>query len=505
MSLTIKRVKYCKPCCIEGLWTIQPYGLEFYVIYRLLRVRKIWNGLFAVAHTVIAHTFQAIMSVAVGPSGVNHDYLHQLDAFLESSTTASQMEQLLDDTYILSSMTKTFQYDAKLFFFVAAGSNQHDQLLLKDAVCDLHQGEEAHHMTESVLCVSRESLSDQATGIYAGGGHSALLTQEGRLYLWGWNEHGQLGTPDDNCVSDSPLPIRPIKPLAKLVVDQVALGFSHTLVLERGTGKLFGFGDNSRGQVNGQVDEKSLSIFEPFEVALYKDVRFQAVAAGLFHSACVTNDGQLITFGCRKFGQCLGLSSWTPSDSRIIQVACGRRHTVALDEKGRVWTFGDNQYGQLGRESFNRSDQTPGLLDIDSTWTVQAIHCGWSHTVMLARNVDNQTVVWGWGRNDKGQLGLPDAKCVTRPTLLFTNHSAAIELLDCGSESTVLVDAEDRIWSCGWNEHGNLANGSTNDAHQLTRAVGAPVPLTPGCPEDTSRLRVAAGGAHVLAMRVLSS
>jgi hypothetical protein len=440
------------------------------------------------------------MSVAVGPSGANHEYLHQLDDFLESSTTASQMEQLFDDTYILSSMTKSFQRDATLFFFVAAGSNQHNQLLLKDAVGNLHQGEDAHVMTESVLCVSRRS--DVATGIYAGGGHSALLTQEGQLYLWGWNEHGQLGR-GDNVVSDSSLPIHPIRPLAQIVVDQVALGFSHTLVLERGTGKLFGFGDNSRGQVNGQIERKAISIFEPTEVALYKDVIFKEVAAGLFHSACVTKDGQLITFGCRKFGQCLEGSSWTPSDSKVIQVACGRRHTVVLDAKGRVWTFGDNQYGQLGRQSVDRSDPTPRLVDIDSTWAVQAIHCGWSHTVVLAQNADNQTIVWGWGRNDKGQLGLADTSCVTRPRLLFKDHS--VVSLDCGSESTILVDAEDRIWSCGWNEHGNLADGSTEDAHQLTRAIGASVPLTPGTPEDTSRLRVAAGGAHVIAMRVVSN
>ncbi|GAX23659.1 hypothetical protein FisN_12Hh233 [Fistulifera solaris] len=443
----------------------------------------------------------AVLSVAVGPSGTNHEYLHQLDAFLESSTAASQMEQLFDDTYILSSMTKTFQRDATLFFFVAAGSNQHNQLLLKDAVGDLHQGEDVYFMTESVLCISRRS--DPSTGIYAGGGHSALLTQEGRLYLWGWNEHGQLGmTPG---VSDSPLPIRPIQPLAQIVVDKVALGFSHTLVLERGTGKLFAFGDNSRGQVNGQIDKKSLSIFEAKEIALYKNDMFKEVAAGLFHSACVTKDGQLITFGCRKFGQCLEGSSWTPSDSSILQVVCGRRHTVALDEKGRVWTFGDNQYGQLGRETRNKADPSPGLVEMGSTWRVQTIHCGWSHTVVLAQNDDNQTVVWGWGRNDKGQLGLADTSCVTRPTYLFQDHSAAIESLDCGSESTVLVDAKDRIWGCGWNEHGNLANGSTDDAHQLTQALGALVPLIPGYPEDISRLRVAAGGAHVIAMRVVSS
>lgn len=448
---------------------------------------------------------KAIMSVAIGPSGENHHYLHQLDAFLESATTASKLEQVFDDTYILSSMAKSFQSDASLFFFFGAGSNQHEQLLLKNAACDLQNGEDAHLVTESVLCVTREkgALSDKATGIYAGGGHSAILTEGGQLYLWGWNENGQLGTRGDHCMKDSPLSILPILPLRNRVVEKVALGFSHTLIIERGTGKLFGFGDNSRGQVNGPVDKRARSIFEPFECWPVKDTKFKEVDAGLFHSAGVTDDGKLITFGCSKFGQCLETSPWIPSDSKIIQVVCGRRHTVALDDRGRVWTFGDNQYGQLGRETVGRSDSKPGLVDIGSMWKVQVISCGWSHTVVLAQNAEHQTAAWGWGRNDKGQLGKANTERVPRPMLLFPNLSAGIESLDCGSESTVLVDSADRIWSCGWNEHGNLANGSTEDSHQLTLAVGAPVTLTPGYPEETSKLRIAAGGAHVIAMRVV--
>lgn len=447
------------------------------------------------------------MSVAVGPSGENHQYLHQLDAFLESATTASKLEQQFDDTFILSSMAKSFQNDASLFFFFAAGSNQHDQLLLKNASCDLENGEDVHRITESVLCVTRDNdgISGKAVGIFAGGGHSAILTEDGRLYLWGWNENGQLGTKGDNFNKESQLPLLPISPLRGIVVEKVALGFSHTLVVERETGTLFGFGDNSRGQVNGQVDKRAPSVFEPVIPTLLKDTPVKEVAAGLFHSAVVTKDGKLITFGCSKFGQCLETSPWTPSDSsRVIQAACGRRHTVVLDDMGRVWTFGENKHGQLGRETIETSDRTPGLVEIDPVWKVQAIRCGWSHTVVMVQNAENQTAVLGWGRNDKGQLGVGRVESVAKPQLLFTDHTAGIESLNCGSESTVLIDNENRIWSCGWNEHGNLANESTDDSHQLTLAVGAPITLTPGYPEETSRLMIAVGGAHVLAMKVVS-
>jgi Regulator of chromosome condensation (RCC1) repeat len=76
-----------------------------------------------------------------------------------------------------------------------------------------------------------------------------------------------------------------------------------------------------------------------------------------------------------------------------------------------------------------------------------------------------------------------------------------------------------QLWSCGWNEHGNLGIGnhperqhpqqqqgdnamnlSNKDVLKLTKMVGAPVASPPGYSENAP-IAVAAGGAHVLAMR----
>lgn len=60
--------------------------------------------------------------------------------------------------------------------------------------------------------------------------------------------------------------------------------------------------------------------------------------------------------------------------------------------------------------------------------------------------------------------------------------------LQCSSESTVLVGRDGSVWASGWNEHGNLGLGHTDDRH-----TWAKVPLPPTA-------LVAAGGAHVLAI-----
>lgn len=448
------------------------------------------------------------MTAAIGPSGKNEVYLNRLDNFLEDGTKSS-LEELtkFDDTIQLAAMEKTLR-NYKLHFLFGSGSNQHNQLLLASETnaADLVGGEDAHVLKDIVFCTSCCDLGDAQDPVqklFAGGGHSALLTQSGRLYMFGWKSSGQLGT--SGLSSDTKVPIPLISELKDTRVETAALGFNHSLVIERDSGRVFAFGDNGRGQITGTPSVGSVSA----ELDLEGDQAVD-VAAGLFHSAVVTATGELLTLGCGRFGQSLKSDSsqtvqvarWRPDDgTKIVRVGCGRRHTVALDAQGRVWTLGENKHGQLGRslkEGF--VDGTPRVVDgLEEGWKCLDIKCGWSHCVVLARNPKGATAVFGWGRNDKGQLGTDKTTTVLEPTRLF--DSLAIESVDCGSESTVVVDTSGAVWSCGWNEHGNLATGGTDDSSVLLKALGAPISATPGYPKD-SIVTIAAGGAHFIAMKV---
>ena len=74
----------------------------------------------------------------------------------------------------------------------------------------------------------------------------------------------------------------------------------------------------------------------------------------------------------------------------------------------------------------------------------------------------------------------------------------------CGSESTIVVNEDGKIWGCGWNEHGNLGQASCDEnIHQLTAAKGASLMKPPRDAEedhDDNEVLLAAGGAHLLAM-----
>ena len=491
----------------------------------------------------------AVLATATGPSGPNHVYLDRLDHFLRDHA-ASQDNRTLsadDDTLRLNTLATQLRQNKHLHFLFGSGSNQHNQLLLRsasNAAGLVNDSEDAHELKEIVLCTPnttplhqqhqergdsvRAGIPDPISRVFAGGGHSAALTQRGHLYLWGWNGAGQLGHDKSGAWSTaatgaSASSLLEIAALPNVLVETAALGFAHTVLIERDTGRLWACGDNGRGQVTAMVPARrdTTTITKLVTPEGLERERFVHVAAGLFHSAAVTENGELVTFGCHRFGQCLvgstygtyGIGRWSPpNECQVKRVACGRRHTVFMDTKGRVWTFGDNKYGQLGRHTTaeqSHRDSEPGLVfDGDNgRYKCVDISCGWSHVIVLARdNSDGSTVVFGWGRNDKGQLGTASSDSVisTPRRLLNSVNGNDIRLVSCGSEWSMVVDSTDAIWCCGWNEHGNLATGDSADCLHLVKIGGSPITTTPGYDLENVRITVAAGGAHFLAMNVVA-
>ncbi|GKY94634.1 hypothetical protein MPSEU_000428900 [Mayamaea pseudoterrestris] len=433
----------------------------------------------------------AVIAAAEGPSGSNETYLHCLRHFLDDAATSTKALASCDETIVLTRLEEQIRTEYSTFFFAASGSNQHNQLLLSD-VYNLVNGEDAYRLTESVLAYAASGPPDPVVDLVAGTGHSGAITASGRLFLFGWNEHSQLGTCHSKALPDG---FFVLSELDNIRVAKAALGFSHTVIVTK-DGRVMAFGDDSRGQVTGIAGAK---VREPHTPTFLVNDSAIHVAAGLYHSAVVTVKGDLIVFGCSQHGQSFSvqqvhLSRWKPDDALITKVACGRYHTVALDSLGRLWSFGDNRYGQLGRTTRDKLfDANPQIVSLPNGCEVHDFDCGWSHTVALTKSA---AVTFGWGRTDRGQLGF--AGSFKYPTQIFKN-TKSVKVV-CGSESTVLVDERGLVWVCGWNEHGNLATGDATDRSRLAQIALTPVMTTPGY-EDTS-LQVAVGGAHLLIGRM---
>src|SRR5260370_6039138 len=70
--------------------------------------------------------------------------------------------------------------------------------------------------------------------------------------------------------------------------------------------------------------------------------RYQAIAAGTFHSLALKSDGTLIAWGYNMYGQRTVPANLTD----VIAIAAGGNHSLALKVDGTVVAWGDNSYGE---------------------------------------------------------------------------------------------------------------------------------------------------------------
>ena len=394
------------------------------------------------------------------------------------------------------------------------GSNERGQL----GVADGGPSDTVEHASPVPTRVEvdlRKGWGGTVRQLAAGGAHSALLADDGHLFLWGGNEAGQLGTggTPGRVLVDGPDQVHSFPRR----VAMVALGHAHTLVLEQGTGRVFGVGANGAGEATGRrgaedrgncreeggalVRPSSLEGGERGGARRDDDVRMRFIAAGVRHSAGITECGALVTWGGRTHGEGLppGVGPWRPADgAEVVSVACGWRHTVLLDARGRVYSLGAHKHGQRGLgdgdDNADAADPLPWRVPLEAE--VEEVASGWSH--VLAQMRDGQ--VYGWGRNSFGQLGLgPDAPArVAAPVRLPLPEGAApVRHVAAGSEFSLVVGADGGVYMCGWNEHANLGQGHRDDSLVWVR-----VPMSESIEAlaRADQLLVACGGAHVLTL-----
>ncbi|NXF83680.1 RPGR regulator, partial [Sclerurus mexicanus] len=324
--------------------------------------------------------------------------------------------------------------------------------------------------------------NDKPVLISCGDEHTAIITEKGKLYMFGSNDWGQLGLGSKSTVS-KPTCVKALKPeKPKLAV----CGRNHTLVYtekgnvyaaggnsegqlglgdteERTTfhlvsfftnqhkikqlaagsytsaavtedGQLFVWGDNSEGQI-GLANESYVSV--PCQVDVGKPV--SSVSCGYYHSALITGDGELYTFGEPANGK-LGLLPEQLKNNRVPQpvlgimgkvnkVACGGEHTVVLTETD-VYTFGLGQYGQLGHGTFVFESSLPKSVKHLRKHKICNVACGENHTAVVAEN--GLMFTFGDGRHGKLGFGEESFTNLFDPTLCYNFLKFTVLLVACG-------------------------------------------------------------------------
>jgi alpha-tubulin suppressor-like RCC1 family protein len=314
-----------------------------------------------------------------------------------------------------------------------------------------------------------------AVAVAAGERHSLALKSDGTVRAWGENLSGQLGIG-----STAPISSTPVQVVGLVDIVAVGAGYSHSLAV-MSDGTLWTWGENGDGQLgNGSIADSPL----PVQATGLIDVG--TCAGGEYHSLALKRNGTVWAWGTNFFGQ---LGDGTYNDSRtpieipgltdVIAVAAARWNSLALRADGTVWAWGHDP--GIGGYSSNVPVQPTGLSDIVAI-------AGGNGRHLLALGADGN--LWAWGDNDYGQLGDGTKNDRGAPVRVVRVSPVATMAGGLFHSAAVVGGGTGDPWAWGYNFHGQLGDGTTNESHVPVQASIV-----------TGGVAVSAGEYHSTALR----
>ena len=269
--------------------------------------------------------------------------------------------------------------------------------------------------------------------IRSGKEHSVVLTSEGAVHTFGKGCFGALGL-GGTVFSAGP---RQIAKLANRRIVSIACGSQHSLALSD-IGDVFSWGRGFEGQLGllDGVDSSSVPQYIPhfFKYDGSKDVRMlrktpiHAIACGAYHSIAIDDKHQVYCWGEALYGQTgsgrkskqpVPVKVELPPEVKVVKVAGGFGHTMCLTDQGELYTWGLNIKGQLGLNDLPENMKPDGegeLAYVKAAYKAcqlsvsrdktplprfTDIACGFSSSYAI----DEEGQAWAWGG---GNLGFKD-------------------------------------------------------------------------------------------------
>jgi alpha-tubulin suppressor-like RCC1 family protein len=318
--------------------------------------------------------------------------------------------------------------------------------------------------------VAVTSLRGRVRALASGQLHSCALTAAGAVKCWGWNKFGQLG---DGTTHDR---LRPVAVDGLGGVRALALGRFHSCALSA-SGVVKCWGSNHYGQLGDGTGRRRL---RPVPVAgLGRPVR--AIASGQLHSCALTAAGGVKCWGSNNLGQ-LGDGTrhgrWRPvavvglgGGVRALASAANADYSCALTASA-IKCWGANYHGSLGDGT--TYDRLRPVAVAGLGGGVQALGIGGAHSCALtaARAVK----CWGW--NEYGQLGDGTKHDRLRPVAvagLSRSPSpawATARALALGFAHSCALTVAGTVECWGWNLYGQIGDGTTHDRLRPVAVVG---------------------------------
>lgn len=233
---------------------------------------------------------------------------------------------------------------------------------------------------------SKQDKTGKLVRIAAGYNHSMVLTDSGRLYSWGTGDCGQLG--------HGPQLKRCMKPtlIASASGERfvtIAASENHSVALTD-DGRVYTWGYNRWKQL-GHEHTTSDKTHIPQLVSTH--ILFSRVAAGSAHTLAISRDHQLYYWGRMVLkSECIGTPQLLEACGSVAfsDVSSRVNHCLALTKSGELWSFGYNEFGQCGL-GHSAPALTPTASSLLPGLKFSNIVAGGNHSIALAQHESLQS------------------------------------------------------------------------------------------------------------------
>jgi len=323
------------------------------------------------------------------------------------------------------------------------------------------------------------------TGAACGPSHSAFVI-DGRLYTYGSNRHGKLGRQGDGVLQEpGPVSLQAPdghQPLPELI----SLGGNHSAVITEGGvlwtwgyGGSFWYGGGALGLgKRSQVDSPEMVMS-----FVNHGMEVEQVACGDIHTLVLDREGRVHSTGQGSFGRLGrgGIASWSDEldfheveyfrkttdsilnpgeEPVIVKVDAGREFSAAMSAHGEIWVWGRNDYGQLGMgvEVMQRPDfcmHYPFLLRNMPMegHALRDFACGDHHIVALT----SAGAIYEWG--DRHHF---EPTAITLPSR-YQEGLKGIWKVAAGESCSFALSMDGSLYSWGRKSSGCLALGDCEE------------------------------------------
>ena len=266
--------------------------------------------------------------------------------------------------------------------------------------------------------------------IYISNCHSMVLTSEGKVFAWGWNNFGQCGTFPESSKQNliltefkkgnnrkyPQLPILNYKSSEENLpiqnIDDILLSDNFSIILTE-KGNSISFGKNSNGELglSHKKEIKNAQLMSQFKN------RVKTIKSTGNTNLLLTKNNELYIWSItKKILLQKPTMVYLPKRIQIKTISTGKNFSILLTINGICYGCGSNEFGELGLANVKYCVTPEEIIELTKyRERIIQVRCGFKHTICLSETGKCFT----WGNNSYGQLGhknngiiLPSPICI---------------------------------------------------------------------------------------------